>query len=99
MRATCVGDGQRALQRVVHAKSQRNEARFQPRCVQPPVQHRQHYRRRCGVLDSVFAQHADRQRTIQSGRGSFSGNVAQRQRQTAFAIGKKVVKIATQLSR
>src|SRR5262245_5959264 len=99
MRAAGIRHGQSPFDRIIDAKSKGNKASLEPSRMEAAVEHREHHWRSRRVFYRVLAEHADCQRTIERRRGTFSRDVAERECQAAFAIGKKVVKVAAQLTR
>ncbi len=50
------------------------------------------------MIDDVFANDADGQRSEKRGGRSFSRDVAQHQRETSFTVRKKIVKISAEFA-
>src|SRR5260370_5911194 len=51
------------------------------------------------MRDHMLAEHADGERAIERRSSAFARNVTKREAETALAIGKKIVKVASQFAR
>src|SRR5271169_4233945 len=65
----------------------------------PAIEHLQHARRIACAAHYKLAQRPDRQRAVERRCGSLAGHIPQSHGQFALAIGKKIVEVATKLSR
>src|SRR5713226_3002735 len=99
IRSTGIRKSEASRTGVVDGEGHGDKAPIQPRTVQPPIQHRQHFRWRTRVLGHMLANGADGQGAKQRGGCAFSGNVAERDSEAAFAVGKKIVEIAAEVAR
>src|SRR5262245_36668840 len=99
MRRAGAGDSELARSRVIECEGHSDEPRIEASCVEPSVQHLQHFRGRAGMFNDVFAEDADGERAEKCGGRAFAGDVAKDQGEAAVAVRKKVVKVAAEFSR
>src|SRR5713226_893117 len=67
--------------------------------MQAAIQQGQHFWRRARMLDDVLAHGADGERAKERGRSALAGDIAERDSETALAVGKKIVEVAAQFAR
>src|SRR6266850_1286623 len=96
--AASVGQGELARRGVKDCEQHGNESRFEPRAEQALIQKGEHASRFAGVLGDKFPHRANRQGAVESCGGAFAGNIAEGEAQTAFSVGKEIIKISAEVS-